>query len=99
MSLHYAFTLYVAGQTSRSEQAIANLRRLCKEALAGFTCEIAVVDVLTDPESAEERRILATPTLIKESPAPLRRITGDLSDMGRVLTGLALSPFPSGDAR
>jgi circadian clock protein KaiB len=39
---------------------------------------------------AEREKILATPTLIKELPPPLRRIIGDLSDSGRVLAGLDL---------
>lgn len=48
-------------------------------------CEVEVIDVLEFPERAEEDRILATPTLIRESPLPRRRITGDLSDATRVL--------------
>lgn len=99
MSDHYRFTLYVAGSTPRSAQAIANLRRICKETLASFPCDVSVIDVLLDPEAAERNRILATPTLIKESPEPLRRVTGDLSDPQRVLMGLALTSIPTGDSR
>jgi circadian clock protein KaiB len=84
-------TLYIAGQSTRSLTAIANLRRLGEQDLAG-RYELTVVDVLEDPDAAEQARILTTPTLIKESPAPSRRVTGDLSDARKVLIGLALDP-------
>lgn len=82
--------LYVTGQTSRSQRAIANLRRICEEELAG-QYEIQVIDVLERPQQAEDAKILATPTVIKELPAPIRRIIGDLTDSERVLLGLNLS--------
>jgi circadian clock protein KaiB len=84
-------TLYVTGQTPRSEKAIMNLQRICAEELQG-EYEMAVVDVLEQPQLAEDQRILATPTLVKELPPPLRRIIGDLSDTEKVLLGLDVSP-------
>ena len=85
--------LYVAGDTSRSHLAAANLRQLCEELqLAADDCE--VVDVLRDPDAAEEARILTTPTLMRLSPLPARRVTGDLSDHAAVLQGLSLPPDP-----
>lgn len=83
------FKLYVAGQTSRSARAVANLRRIADEALRG-RYELVIIDVLDDPDSAEADRILTTPTLIKEAPTPPRRVTGDLSDREKVLLGLGL---------
>jgi circadian clock protein KaiB len=50
-----------------------------------------VVDVLTDPESAESSRVLTTPTVVREAPAPVRRVTGDLSDVERVVFALDLT--------
>jgi circadian clock protein KaiB len=41
---------------------------------------------------AEDDRILATPTLIKRLPPPLRRVIGDLSDKQKVLFGLEVRP-------
>ena len=79
--------LYVTGQTPRSERAIANLRRICQEDLKG-EYELIVVDVLERPQLAEDEKIIATPTLIKELPPPLRRVIGDLSDKEKVLLGL-----------
>jgi circadian clock protein KaiB len=87
----FRFTLYVAGRTSRSITAITNLRRLGEAHLSG-QYELRVVDVVEDPDAAERERILTTPTLIKEEPAPVRRVTGDLSDGRKVLLGLAIDP-------
>jgi circadian clock protein KaiB len=87
------FQLYVAGRTPRAERAIAVLRHLCERELAGYRCEIVIVDVLADPEQAERRKILATPTLIKEHPQPQRRIIGDLAaDPRELLAALNLPP-------
>jgi circadian clock protein KaiB len=83
----FVFTLYIAGDTPRSQDAITQLRRLC-DLLGG--AKLDVVDVVADPERAERDRILTTPTVVKVSPEPTRRITGDLSDHRRVLAGLAL---------
>ena len=79
--------LYITGQTPRSAQAIDNLARLLKGPLGG-EYEMTIIDVLEHPELAETDRILATPTLIRELPPPVRRIIGDLSDEGSVLMGL-----------
>lgn len=82
-------TLFVAGRTGRSAQAITHLQRLCGELPEG-KCHLTVIDVLEHPEIAEERRILATPTLIKESPAPARRVIGDLSQPSVLMDALGL---------
>lgn len=85
----FILTLYITGQTPRSEQAITNLRRVCETALKG-QYELFIVDVLEQPNLAEDEKILATPTLVKEVPPPTRRIIGDLSDTQQVLIGLGL---------
>ncbi|MDX2194384.1 MAG: circadian clock KaiB family protein [Gemmatimonadales bacterium] len=94
MNLAYRFTLFVTGQTPRSQRAIANLRALCEEQLPG-AYELNVVDVLEQPDLAERARVLATPTLVKDLPPPPRRVIGDLSDRQRVLFGLDLE-LPAG---
>jgi circadian clock protein KaiB len=88
--VRYRFRLFVAGRSSRSLQAIANLRRIGEERLQG-RYELVVVDVLTDPESAESARVLTTPTVVREAPEPARRVTGDLSDLERVVFALDLT--------
>ena len=93
--------LYVAGRTPTSESAVRVIRRLCAEELRN-EFELVVIDVLENPQAAEDERILATPTLIKESPPPIRRIIGDLSDCAKVLENLGVGvverPTPEGGA-
>jgi len=85
----YRFTLYVAGDSPRSLQAVRNLRRLGDSRFRG-EYDLAVIDVLADPESAEAARILTTPTLVKDFPLPVRRVTGDLSNADQVLVALGV---------
>lgn len=94
----YLVKLYVTGQTPRSLQAIANLRRICEEELGG-QYEMVVIDVLERPQLAEDEKILATPTVVKELPHPIRRIIGDLSDSERVLVGLDLRSMAASPGR
>jgi circadian clock protein KaiB len=87
----FLLKLYVAGKSTRAEAAIANLRQLCDNELQGqYVLEI--IDVLERPDLAEDARILATPTLIKQLPPPLRRVIGDLSDREKLLLGLEVKP-------
>jgi circadian clock protein KaiB len=81
--------LYITGRTPRTETAIRNLREICERELAS-EYDLQVIDVLERPQLAEDEKILATPTLIKELPPPLRRVIGDLSNTEKVLLGLDL---------
>ena len=83
--------LYVAGATARSVAALANLRRMCEEHLAG-RYEIEVIDLLVNPKLAAGDQILAVPTLVRKFPEPIRKIIGDLSNEDRVLVGLDIKP-------
>ncbi|MEQ8277306.1 MAG: circadian clock protein KaiB [Deltaproteobacteria bacterium] len=91
----FILKLYITGNTPRSERAIENLERICRVELEG-KYEMQVFDIIERPQLAEDERILATPTLIKSLPLPLRRIIGDLSDTEKVLLGLDLQPSPTG---
>jgi circadian clock protein KaiB len=83
--------LYVAGQTAKSLQAFANLKRICEEHLGG-RYQIEVVDLIENPELAKGDQIFALPTLVRKLPEPVRKIIGDLSNTERVLVGLDLRP-------
>ena len=83
--------LYVAGQTPKSLRALANLKQICEEYLAG-KCHIEIIDLLENPQLASTDQILAIPTLIRKLPEPVRKIIGDLSNVERVLVGLDLRP-------
>ncbi|WP_107669178.1 circadian clock protein KaiB [Cyanothece sp. BG0011] len=85
----YLLKLYITGNTANSKRAIANLFRICHEELRDqYTVEI--IDVLEQPQQAEQEKILVTPTLIKQLPPPLQRIIGDMSNTQKVLLGLDL---------
>lgn len=88
-SVKWELKLYVAGQTAKSLQAFANLKRLCEEHLAG-EYHIEVIDLLKNPQLAKGDQILALPTLVRKLPEPVRKIIGDLSNTERVLVGLDL---------
>ena len=85
----FKFRLFIAGRTPNSAQAVINLRRLCKERLAGRHF-IEIVDVLRKPECALAAGVLMTPTLLKLAPAPDVRIVGTLSQTPTVLLALGI---------
>ena len=85
----YILKLYVAGNTPNSMRALKTLRNILETEFRGVYA-LKVIDVLKNPQLAEEDKILATPTLSKILPPPVRRIIGDLSDRERVLIGLDL---------
>ena len=88
----FKLRLFIAGQTDRSERAVANLRRICEDLLSDVY-ELEIIDVVEQPDLAEREKIMATPTLIKRLPPPLQRIVGDLSDTEKVLMGLNIVPL------
>jgi circadian clock protein KaiB len=85
----YVFELFVVGRTARAEVALQHLRAVCAKFLRDRH-EIRVVDVLEDPVAAERANVVATPTLIRRSPPPERRLVGDLSVTETVLNGLGI---------
>lgn len=92
----FKLRLYITGRTAQSQRAIDNLRRICDAELKGLY-EIEVIDVLEYPGLAENEKILATPTLVKRLPEPVRKIIGDLSDREKVLLGLDLQQLDQGE--
>jgi circadian clock protein KaiB len=89
--MKFVLKLYVTGQTPSSLRAIQNLKHLIKEVFETEP-EVKIIDILKDPQSAEDDKIVATPTLVKELPQPLRKMIGDLSNRDRVMAGLGLVP-------
>ncbi len=85
----YVLRLYVTGMTPKSTRAITNVQKLCETYLAG-RYELEVVDIYQQPKLAKGEQIIATPTLIKKLPLPLRKLIGDMSDTERFLVGIDL---------
>jgi circadian clock protein KaiB len=86
----YVLRLYVAGATDRSRRAILRARQLCETELKG-NFELEVIDVYQQPILARDGQIVATPTLVREFPRPVRRLIGDLSNTAGLFVGLDLN--------
>lgn len=85
----YVLRLYVAGATERSRQAILRARQLCESEFKN-NYELEVVDVYQQPILARDGQIIATPTLVRDFPPPVRRLIGNLSNSARLFVGLNL---------
>jgi circadian clock protein KaiB len=85
----YILRLYVAGATDRSRRAVLRARQLCETELKG-NCDLEVIDVYQQPILARDGQIVATPTLVREFPRPVRRLIGNLSNTTGLFVGLDL---------
>jgi circadian clock protein KaiB len=89
----YLLRLFVTGTTPRSARAIRNIRAVCEDHLPD-RYDLEVIDIYQHPEYVRAEQIIVTPTLVKQSPLPVRKLIGDLSDTARVLAGLDIIPCP-----
>ena len=89
----YTLKLYVTGMTTRSTQAVAAVKDVCRDLLDG-DYDLEVVDLYADPARAADEQVIVAPTLVRESPPPVRRLIGNLADPERVRKGLQLGPRP-----
>ena len=83
----YVLSLFIAGMTHRSAEAVACIKGLCEIYLPG-RYELEIIDIYQQPELAKLYQIFAVPTLVKRFPAPARRLIGDLTHAEEVLRGL-----------
>lgn len=86
----YVLQLCISGMTPRSRDAIVNLKDICETHLKG-QYQLEVIDLYQQPELAAQYNILATPTLLKSLPPPLRRLIGDMSDRAATLSRLGIT--------
>jgi circadian clock protein KaiB len=82
-------TLFVSGASDLSARAITGARQLCDQHIPGS--HLVVIDLNEDPAAAVGSGVLATPTLVRSQPLPVRRHVGDLSRVDKVLLALDLS--------
>ena len=85
----YVLRLYVAGATDRSRRAILRAREMCATELDG-EYDLEVIDIYQQPILARDGQIIATPTLVREFPSPVRRLIGNLANTTGLFAGLAL---------
>ena len=84
--------MYIAGQTPKSIKALSNIKKFAEEHLKD-KYSIEIIDLLVNPQLAEDDQILAVPTLVRKLPEPIRKIIGDLSNEEKVLVGLNIKPI------
>jgi circadian clock protein KaiB len=94
----YTFVLYVAGDGELTVRARANFDRLIRARLRN-RCTLTTIDILKEPGLARQNRVVATPLLVKESPQPVIKILGDLSQEAKILTQLGLDRHASEPAQ
>jgi circadian clock protein KaiB len=87
--LPFGLTLFVSGASALSSGAIVDARRLCDVHLGGRH-DLKIVDLHEDPTAARDAGVFASPTLLLYRPSPARKVTGDLSNTGKVLSALGL---------
>ena len=90
-SKEYVLRLYIAGTTSKSARAVANIKEICEGSLKD-RYDLEVIDIYQQPVLLKGEQIIAAPTLVKQLPLPLRKFIGDMSDTERILVGLDLRP-------
>jgi len=93
-----ALRLYIAGDAPNSCEARANLAALLEQhaGLLPDGYELEVVDFLQEPQRALRDGVIVTPTLVKLTPAPVRKIIGTLRETPQVLTALGLGAVRHG---
>ena len=89
----FRFRLYIVGGHVGSERAEPDLRHALDGCL-GQGYELEVVDLRARPDLAAADRVMAAPTVIRLSPAPVRRAVGVLADGGAVAKALGLAIDP-----
>ena len=91
----FVFRLYVSGATPASARAVVNARRIFETHLPG-RYHLEIFEIGEHVHQAAADQVVATPTLVKLAPLPLRRFIGDLSNVERLLAALHLMPLPQG---
>ena len=91
----YALRLCISGMTRRSQQALINVKHICDSYLKG-RYHLEVIDLYQQPELAAQLQIIATPTLVRDQPLPLRRLIGNLSDTSQALRLLGVPALEDG---
>ena len=93
---HYVLQLFVAGTTPNSLRAIQNVRLICEKQLPGRH-ELEVIDIYQLAGQLATGQVVVAPTLVRQSPRPVRRLIGDLSNRNRLLQGLDIIPTRAPD--
>lgn len=61
--------LYVSGMSSKSMEAIRNIKLMCDEYFSDCF-ELEIIDIFKNPKLASQEHIVFSPSLLKEFPLP-----------------------------
>jgi circadian clock protein KaiB len=81
--------LFVSGMSSKSMEAIENIKRLCDAHLEG-AFDLEIIDLYKNPEAASINQVVFSPSLIKQLPPPKKTLIGNFSDTAKVIKGLGI---------
>ncbi len=85
----YRFDLFVSDNSAVSHKAIRNISAILENRLEG-SYRLDIVDIYEQPERTLAEQVITIPTLIRKSPLPEVRITGDLSATADVIDVLMI---------
>lgn len=80
------FTLFVAGQSPKAGVALMHLHQALQQSRQPYT--LKVVDIQKHPDQAVAHRVTDTPTLMQLHPAPVKRLTGQLTNTAQIVDWL-----------
>jgi circadian clock protein KaiB len=80
----YVLRLFVSGHNAATEDSLKKLHQLLEQSLT-HPYTLKVIDIFKHPEQAEANQISATPTLLRVSPLPVRRLVGEFNDAEKVI--------------
>lgn len=89
MAQKYILKLFIAGLSPDSQDMILNLKETLRQELKD-SYSLEVIDVLERPELAVDEKILATPTVVRLLPAPVKKFVLDLANREHLLIGMDL---------
>ena len=81
--------LYVVYSSKSSYQATVYLKAFLDKKYPG-QYKLEIIDVMQNPELAKEDNIFATPTVIKKTPLPVKKLFGNFGDENKLIMGLGI---------
>lgn len=78
-------TLCIAGEDEENQKLRRDLTATLAENLAPGSWHLDVIDVIQMPEKALQNDVFVTPTLLREMPAPVLKLIGDIAHAPRLL--------------
>lgn len=76
--------IYITGKDPKTKKDVEHIKHILEERVSG-QYSLEVLDVLENSRQALEDNIFVTPTILRSSPLPQKKIIGDIRVTGRML--------------